>query len=61
MASSKDVFEPKTFAANIFASGVFRGIGVTATVARQALGKLFIQPRAVATLSTRPRASGKLV
>lgn len=29
MASSKDTFEPKTFAANTFACGTFRGFGVT--------------------------------
>lgn len=27
MASSKDVFEPHTFASNVFAPGAFRGIG----------------------------------
>lgn len=27
MASTKDIFEAKLFAANIFASGVFRGTG----------------------------------
>lgn len=28
MASSKDTFEPKTFAARTFAVGAFRGVGV---------------------------------
>ena len=30
--SSKDTFEPKTFAANCFAAGVFRGVGAVAPV-----------------------------
>jgi len=29
MSSSKDIFEAKVFAANLFASGAWRGIGVT--------------------------------
>lgn len=33
MASSKDTFEAKTFAANSFACGTFRGLGVTVTPA----------------------------
>lgn len=31
MASEKDTFEPKTFAANTFACGTWRGTGVTVT------------------------------
>ena len=30
MASSKDIYEAKVFAANIWAAGVFRGTGVAA-------------------------------
>ena len=29
MASAKDIYEAKVFAANIYAAGVFRGVGVT--------------------------------
>ena len=32
MAASKDVFEPATFAANAFAAGAFRGLGVTLNI-----------------------------
>lgn len=32
MAASKDVFEPKTFAANAFAAGAFRGVGAVSVV-----------------------------
>lgn len=32
MASTKDIFEAKTFAANMFAAGVWRGTGVAVQV-----------------------------
>ena len=32
MASSKDIYEAQVYAANMYAAGVFRGIGVSAAI-----------------------------
>ena len=63
MASGKDIYEAKIYAANIFAAGVWRGVGPVAAIAfggrrrgtlsmRKSVGKLH-QRTSIATLPKR--------
>jgi hypothetical protein len=60
MASSKDTFEPKTFAANSFAAGVFRGIGTAVGQITAFAGTITIEPRFAGAVSCEPRLSGSV-
>ena len=45
MASTKDIFEAKHFAASIFAAGLFRGTGVTPDVPD--IGDIAVLPQSI--------------